>query len=1038
MPLFLQSSCVFLSGLILGVSACSAQGVVEDFACTVPASVSNASPAIVACPGPHNFNMQAYVAVGFSDHGSNGDTLRIDGVTYTFVTRLDNAAPNQVLIGQGRADTAWSLFHAINDDGYGKGITYSNATKAHATFSAGTSFQAGGIYLLARKAGPEGIGKSVVSSAPSRIEPDTPTSRMEWNLYVSGATGSWTSIGTNQTPRFFFARYVDPTHFALYTNRTTPYDSTRNGLFNGQSLTVWRAGPQGNYYPTIATGESWSLSGAPTNDGFLRVNIPGCPNPAHELECSMAQCLPELGHNSQGNYQKIKSFEISNGIGTITLVDAFPSASPTDLRKLLPGAAFWLRNVTDTPGTWTHTINLPNHASGTAANHLVKYVPGTETAGRMQNLDVGGAIGVCQSNCGTSGAAVIADAGQMTCTFDNPTVGGHWVTGTGYDDRCHDAGPNFPISKQALGVVRESGAAGDHKIWWNGLNRAYVVQSANGSSDGRGVTRITIKVPGYPDGNYAATTMLPGINNILGAGLLSAIVDINFRITPYVMYPAISLGGYVYPLFTRHVKNWGGLDPATANRLTFWIKWNKDQMICGADYGTELGTYIQPPGFFPIQGQHYYHNIDPSLYAGQWIQYTFNLTPSHEVSVPDSTWNYYNDLYWQGTPFGWHGQAHYLDHMGTFYQDLSGIFCGHRDVTGQDILLSPVMLSAVTDEPEELVKTRSGVWTPKIYRTGDRENTPSGDPGYEITWGGPKGIKVQYEIRYSTKGPLKAVGFSNGLCRSGTTTCGPSDRLSTNGTAESVLFQSRNQPQQKEIWWGIKPVNFPIASTTGAGQNPTWIITAMDMGFAAGDKVAVAGVTGNTAANQSSVALAAVRPRQVWTRFDARPPAMGIEGYVAGSGPVQIRIANHGLMSGQNIQIFNATPPSLNGQHTVAVIDANTFTVDGTSSAACPCSGGSVRLDLPGTITNIVSDGRNCTANLTVPHNLQAGWKIYIWGAPEAHLSPADAVTPASFTVSSTPTPQSFGFACPGVPARSYDTDQPPGNFTISLALLFR
>jgi hypothetical protein len=509
-------------------------------------------------------------------------------------------------------------------------------------------------------------------------------------------------------------------------------------------------------------------------------------------------------------------------------------------------------------------------------------------------------------------------------------------------------------------------------------------------------------------------------------------VDVNFLISPYIMYPAISLGGYVYPLFPSHVKNWGGLDPATANRLTFWVKWNKNQMICGANYGVELGTYIQAPGAPAIQGQHYYHFIDPGLYAGQWTQYTFNLTPSHEVTVRDTSWNYFNDLYWQGTPFGWHGPAHYLDHLGTFYQDLSGIFCGHRDVTGQEILLSPVMLSAVPDEPEELVKARTGVWTPKIYRSGDRENAPSGDPGYELSWSAPRAMKGQYEIRYSTKGPLKTVGFSNGLCRGGTTTCGPADRLSTDGTAESALFQSRNQPQQKEIWWGIKPVNFPIASTTGAGQNPTWILTALDMGFAAGDKVTVEGVGGNTAANQSSVALAAVRPRQAWTRFDARPFPLKIEGYVAdGGGPVQIRIANHDLMNGQSIQLFNATPPSLNGQHTVTVIDANTFTVDGTSSAACPCSGGYVRLDLPGTLANIVSDGKTCTANLTVPHHLQAGWKIYIWGAPEAHLSPADGVTPASFTISSTPTPQSFGFACPGVPARTYDTDQPGGNFTI-------
>src|SRR5437868_7097251 len=84
---------------------------VQDFKCAVPASISNANPAVVTCPSPHGYNKRATVNLTFNGNAVNNDTLTIDGATYCFVTSLNNAVARQVLIGAGARDTTWNFYH---------------------------------------------------------------------------------------------------------------------------------------------------------------------------------------------------------------------------------------------------------------------------------------------------------------------------------------------------------------------------------------------------------------------------------------------------------------------------------------------------------------------------------------------------------------------------------------------------------------------------------------------------------------------------------------------------------------------------------------------------------------------------------------------------------------------------------------------------------------------------------------------------------------------------------------------------------------
>jgi hypothetical protein len=1018
-------------GILWAATAARAQ-VLEDFGCASPAMISNGKPAVVTCPLPHGYNQRAFFTWSFNGPSANGSSITIDSKPYTMVTTIDNSAPNQVLIGAVPGASAANLMHAINDDGVGKGFVYSGATTAHPTVLATIIENIAYPYvnLWYKVAGPAGIGVTGTSSSGANGSFDTPAMRMEWPVDISGGTGGWASIGSNQSYRNWLARYLSPTTFVLYTTGGVPYDSTTNGPYIGQSVRIVHSSGDGTDYPYPYTGESWSLKAKITPDPYFQLTVPGCSNPAHESECAQGYRVPEVS-KYPGLSQRISSFTVQGGVATISLVSAFPS-SATEMRVVKNGSLVWVRNIADPAGTWTHTSTHPNGGAGTATNHLVKFAAGSDAVQALENGDRGGAIGVCQSGCGTSGTASIADAGLVTCTFDSATTAGHSVVVSTYDDRCHDSGPNFSVSPQTVGTVLDSGPAGNHQVWWNGLNRAFMVQSVNGPGDGSGVTQVTVNVPGYPDGTYPEAT-LPGYAG--NSTPVNAFVASTYTVSPYVVFLGRQSGGYFYPGSTlqRLAKNQQAYTSPQTNRIEFWLKWGGNQKVCNSESQSEIGTFLIPPGYTNLAG-HYYHGIDTPSYANQWAHYIWNQTPMHGEGVPDTSYNYPNDPGLSGHPFGWHGRRSYFDSLATFYFDMQGLSC-RPNVSGQTILLSPITYSSAADEPEELVLTRGGAWSPARFQASDGPKTPTGTQGYDLFWGGPKNLQVQYEVRYSTDGSLKALGFSKGICKSGSTACDGTDRVSTNGTTSQVYYQSATMPEAKRIWWGIKPVSVPVIGTSSAGQNPAWVITPVSLGLSAvGDHVMVAGVKGNTAVNQSNAATVGIQPYQFWIRFDPSQQTQGGLTYSNSNGAIQIRLPSHGYNTGDIVQLATASPAGINQEWTITVIDASTFVLNSSSYAACPCSGGWTRREIDSTLTSIVADGvGQCTVNLTTHHNLVPGWPIMVSSSTSSKLTPRSDGSPAAYTVTSTPTPTSFVFGCPGVQAGTYNND-PDTGLTLNVA----
>src|SRR4051812_33046971 len=113
-------------------------------------------------------------------------------------------------------------------------------------------------------------------------------------------------------------------------------------------------------------------------------------------------------------------------------------------------------------------IQIPNDTStGTTLNKPVKRnvtagSPSVVLATAVSDQQV---IGICTSNCGTTGSATVQIFGIVKgCVFDNTVVAGDYVqvaSGGG----CHDAGASRPTSGAILGTVFQAGgSAGTYSI----------------------------------------------------------------------------------------------------------------------------------------------------------------------------------------------------------------------------------------------------------------------------------------------------------------------------------------------------------------------------------------------------------------------------------------------------------------------------------------------------------------------------------------------------------------------------------------------
>lgn len=104
---------------------------------------------------------------------------------------------------------------------------------------------------------------------------------------------------------------------------------------------------------------------------------------------------------------------------------------------------------------------------GTSAGHLVK-IAGTPSAAVITTAgDTAGAIGICDTACGTSDSPNVAAMGVDSCAFDGATTVNDWVQiSPTIDGDCHDSGSTaVPTSGQIIGrVLLAIGSAGNAPV----------------------------------------------------------------------------------------------------------------------------------------------------------------------------------------------------------------------------------------------------------------------------------------------------------------------------------------------------------------------------------------------------------------------------------------------------------------------------------------------------------------------------------------------------------------------------------------------
>jgi hypothetical protein len=110
------------------------------------------------------------------------------------------------------------------------------------------------------------------------------------------------------------------------------------------------------------------------------------------------------------------------------------------------------------PGTYACIANAS--ATGTTVGTLTKILNAPSQATIAVTTDTTGIQGICVSNCGITGTAVIQQSGIVSCVFDGATTSNDYVqisSTTGGD--CHDAGAVTAGASQVIGRVLSTNAS---------------------------------------------------------------------------------------------------------------------------------------------------------------------------------------------------------------------------------------------------------------------------------------------------------------------------------------------------------------------------------------------------------------------------------------------------------------------------------------------------------------------------------------------------------------------------------------------------
>jgi hypothetical protein len=355
--------------------------------------------------------------------------------------------------------------------------------------------------------------------------------------------------------------------------------------------------------------------------------------------------------------------------------------------------------------------------------------------------------------------------------------------------------------------------------------------------------------------------------------------------------------------------------PDSTNRMYWWVKWGKTiQRKANGGYNASIGTYVKAADDPDPRAEryHFYHYLGPNYYAGQWMRIIINNTPQHHRSInpyailPNNPtrhgWPYWSAPLWDGRP------TDYLASLTSFYIDTDS---RSADFSDQEVVLGPITMDTVYGEPDAYVSSITAVWSPDRLRGRDKapendnrtprqpvERSRGRDRGYEIGFATPRQSTDTYEIRYSTKGSLKQLGFSEGEAG------GELKGLEV----ANLIWYSPQMDEQENIWFGIRP-KMNILGVSKEGISPIVITTLADPKLDDGDRVTITGVKGNKAANVTNQAITN-RPARFW-QLDKG--LLRIEVY-SGEGTVYFA-EPHGLVPGQVIEIYGSRDHNLGGHY---------------------------------------------------------------------------------------------------------------------------
>jgi len=365
-----------------------------------------------------------------------------------------------------------------------------------------------------------------------------------------------------------------------------------------------------------------------------------------------------------------------------------------------------------------------------------------------------------------------------------------------------------------------------------------------------------------------------------GASMNLRLTDGNYPFV-WVFHPGSGSGDTSNP-WRAHALKAASWNP-NANRLHFTVTYGKDlQRRTDGAYIGQFGTYV--PG-------HYYHKTDPNVYAGRPMQVIVTMKPNHLVGQDSNAIHpydpgHYGDLTNSAVP----SPRHYWDDMTAAYFKLS-LYQEVNDYSGQTVRLGPLELREVTGEPDAFIGILTAVWSNDLRGAAGQ--------GYELTWWGPLKQVCKYEVRYSTSQSIKTLGWSSAtVAETG---------IVSNGGVWGGRVTQVPMAEQPQIWFGIRPYDIQVYGVSGSGQSPIWLITRAMLGLAAGDTVTVSGVGGNSAANQTNVAVTDTRPWQLW-RFDDGK----LTSITASSGVCTVNLSvPHNIVPGWEVQVRGSTDPTL-------------------------------------------------------------------------------------------------------------------------------